>query len=72
MTDLLEEAVARVRSQAQDDVARAMLAVIDDERSLVVLSPEEKASFATSLAQAERGEFASDEEVAAIWAKHDL
>ena len=75
MTDLLEQAIARVRTlspETQDDVARAMLAVLDDEQSPVVLSPEEKASFAKSLAQAARGEFASDERLRAIWAKHGL
>ncbi|KTS30730.1 hypothetical protein NS228_23730 [Methylobacterium indicum] len=75
MTDLLEQAIERVRTlspEAQDDVARVMLAVLDDEPGLVVLDPGEKASFAKSLAQAARGEFASDERIRAIWAKHGL
>ncbi len=38
----------------------------------VELTAEEAASFEESLAQAERGEFASDEAVRAIWAKHGL
>jgi predicted transcriptional regulator len=37
-----------------------------------VLTPEEEASISPSLAQADRGEFATDEEVRAIWAKHGL
>ncbi|MCQ4188185.1 hypothetical protein [Methylocystis suflitae] len=36
------------------------------------LNPEEEASFEESLAQAERGEFATDDQVRAIWAKHGL
>ncbi|ESQ75181.1 hypothetical protein ABAC402_10960 [Asticcacaulis sp. AC402] len=36
------------------------------------MSAEEDASFDESLAQAERGDFASDEQVRAIWAKHGL
>jgi predicted transcriptional regulator len=36
------------------------------------LSAEEEASFDESLFQAERGEFATDEQVRAIWAKHGL
>ncbi|TNC12405.1 hypothetical protein FF100_16425 [Methylobacterium terricola] len=75
MTDLLEQAIERVRTlspETQDEVARTMLAVLDGEQGLVVLSPEEKASFAKSLAQAARGEFASDERIRAIWAKHGL
>ena len=31
---------------------------------------EEKASLAASIAQAERGEFASDEAIEAMWAKY--
>ncbi|AWN49294.1 hypothetical protein DK419_25535 [Methylobacterium terrae] len=75
MTDLLEQAIERVRTlppETQDEVARTMLAVLDDEQGLVILSPDEKASFAKSLAQAARGEFASDERMRAIWAKHGL
>ncbi|QGM45667.1 hypothetical protein [Methylocystis heyeri] len=42
------------------------------EQSVVPLSADEEASFAASFAQAERGEFASDEQVRAVWAKHGL
>lgn len=37
-----------------------------------VLTPEERADIDASLAEAERGEFATDEEVRAVWAKHGL
>ena len=36
------------------------------------LSAAEEASFEESLAQADRGEFATDEQVRAIWAKRNL
>jgi predicted transcriptional regulator len=36
------------------------------------LTPEEEADVDASLAEAERGEFATDEEVRALWAKHGL
>lgn len=36
------------------------------------LTAEEAASFEESLAQAERREFATDDQVRAIWAKHGL
>jgi predicted transcriptional regulator len=36
------------------------------------LTPEEEADIDASLAEAERGEFATDEEVRAMWAKHGL
>ena len=37
-----------------------------------VLTPEEEADLDASLAEAERGEFATDDEVRAVWAKHGL
>jgi len=36
-----------------------------------VLTPEEEADLEASLAEAERGEFATDEEVRAMWATAD-
>jgi hypothetical protein len=38
----------------------------------VLLSADERAAIATSKAAAARGEFATDEQVRAIWAKHGL
>ncbi|WP_398466965.1 hypothetical protein [Tardiphaga sp.] len=55
---------------AQDAVARMVLDLVAE--GPVELTAEEAASFEESLAQAERGEFASDEAVRAIWAKHGL
>jgi hypothetical protein len=75
MTDLLERAVAVTRGLSpdlQDEIARLMLAIADEDLSLVRLSAETEASFAKSLAQAEEGAFASDEDVGAVWAKHGL
>jgi hypothetical protein len=43
-----------------------------EDRSVLKLSAEEAVSFDESLAQADRGEFATDEQVRAIWAKHGL
>lgn len=36
------------------------------------LAAEEEASFERSLAEAERSEFATDDQIRAIWAKHGL
>jgi predicted transcriptional regulator len=75
MTDLLEKAVAAVRglpASSQDDIARVMLMLVSDDQAPVSLTPEEEASIAESLAQAARGEFATDEQVRAVWAKHGL
>jgi predicted transcriptional regulator len=75
MTKLLEEAVATVRGLApevQDDLARILLQLAGKDQPVVQLSAAEEASLAESLAQADRGEFATDDQVRAVWAKYDL
>jgi predicted transcriptional regulator len=75
MTKLLEQAVASVRelpAETQAALANSLLQFAGIEQSSLELSPEQAASFDESLAQAERGDFATDEEVRAIWAKHGL
>jgi len=76
MTKLLEEAVATARrlpAEMQDDIARAILAPAGEEGGEVyILTPEEEAAIAVSKAAAKRGEFATDEEVRAVWAKFGL
>ena len=75
MTKLLEQAVETVRGlppEIQDELARMLLLLAGEDQPTLQLSPEEEASFEESLAQAERGEFATDEQVRAIWAKHGL
>lgn len=75
MTELLERALERVRAlppEAQDDMARVLLSLAGDDEPVFALTPEEEASFANSRAQAARREFATDEQVQAIWAKHGL
>jgi predicted transcriptional regulator len=42
------------------------------EQPPYVLTPEEEAEIDASLAEAERGEFATDEEIRAMWTKHGL
>jgi len=53
-------------------MARVIIALMGKELSGTPLSADEEASFEESLMQAERGEFASDEQVRAVWAKHGL
>ena len=75
MTKLLEQAVAAVRglpSEMQDDLARMLMQFAGADQPAVRLSADEEASFDESLAQADRGEFATDDQVRAIWAKHGL
>jgi hypothetical protein len=77
MTKLLDRALEIVRNlspDAQDDIARVVLrlAGTDDDASPVALSPEERDAVAASQAAASRGEFATDEQVRAVWDKHGL
>ena len=74
MTELLEHAIAAMRglsSEKQDSLARILLKFACEDIRQADLEGED-ASFGKSLAQANRGEFASDDEVRAIWAKHGL
>jgi hypothetical protein len=76
MTKLLDQAVAAARSlppDAQDDIAHVVLRLTGaDEEPPVPLTPEEQAAIAASKAAAARGEFATDEQVRAVWAKRGL
>ena len=76
MTKLLDDAPAAVRNLSpaeRDQIARAMLRLTGtDGEPPVALSADERAVIAASKAAAARGEFASDEQVRATWAKHDL
>jgi len=76
MTKLLEKALEAVRqlsADEQDEIARTILALVGrDDGEPVPLTPEERAAIARSKAAAARGEFATEEEVRAVWAKHSL
>ena len=74
MTKLLDQAVEAARNlsaEAQDDIARVVLqlAGAGDEPPLP-LTPDERAAVVRSKAAAARSEFATEEEVRAVWAKH--
>jgi predicted transcriptional regulator len=75
MTRLLEQAVEAVRAlpdDVQDDLARMLLQLAGVQQPPYELTPEEAADIGASLAEAERGEFATDEEIHTMWAKHGL
>ena len=75
MTELLEHAVERLRAlppKVQDELARVILELAGEELPAVDLTPEDEASFQKSFEQAQRGHFATDEQVRAIWAKYGL
>ena len=76
MTKLLDHAVEATRAlpvAAQDDIARLVLRLTDlDDSATVALSDDERAAIAVSKAAASRGEFATEAQVCAVWAKHAL
>jgi len=76
MTKLLDQAVEAARSlpaEAQDDIARVVLQLTGaDDEPPVPLTSDEQAAVSRSKAAAARGEFATDEQVRAVWAKHGL
>ncbi len=73
MTALLERALARVHAlppEVQDEAARLLLLFAGEDGLVIQLTPEEEADLAEAEAEADRGEFATDEEVQAIFAKY--
>jgi hypothetical protein len=76
MTTLLDQAIEAARGlppDEQDEIARLVLRLAGgDEAPPVALSPEERVAIAASMAATARGEFATDDEVRAVWAKHGL
>ena len=75
MTRLLEQAVATARilpEAQQDELACIILQLTGADQSPVLLMPEEESALDESLAEAEGGVFATDEDVRAVWAKHGL
>ncbi len=72
MTRLLDHAVETVRGlppEVQDDLARALLQLAGHDQPRIQLTPEECADLTEADAEIERGEFASDEEIKALWTK---
>jgi len=75
MTQLLEHAVETVRglpSEMQDDLARLLLQLAGEDQPAIPLTADERVAIDASKAAAARGEFATDEQVRAVWAKHGL
>ena len=77
MIKLLDRAVAAVRNlppAVQDEIACVVLSLVGtgDEASPVTLSSDEQAAIARSKAATSRGEFATEQQVRAVWAKHGL
>ncbi|KQQ14099.1 hypothetical protein ASF53_09705 [Methylobacterium sp. Leaf123] len=75
MTDLLDKAITAARNlppEVQDAIARMVLSYAGEEQAVYRFTPEEEAEQDEADAAEARGDFATDEEVRAIWAKHGL
>jgi hypothetical protein len=76
MTKLLDKALDAVRLLSpadQDEIAQVIMQLAGSEFATPVsLSDEERRAIARSKEAAARGEFATDEQVEAVWAKHGL
>jgi len=74
MTKLLESAIAKVRSlpdEDQDALALAMLTMAEDPAP-EPLDDETRAAIRHGLEEARRGQFASADEIAALWRRYGL
>jgi hypothetical protein len=74
MTKLLEkalEAVRRLSPQEQDEIARALLQLVGEVGEPEAVPSEHLAAVLEGLAQARRGDFASDAEVEAAFRRFD-
>ena len=56
----------------QDELARMLIDVAADDLHPYQLTSDERAAVEEGLAQVKRGEFASDEQVAAMWKRWGL
>ncbi|MEF3365597.1 hypothetical protein V3H18_03520 [Methylocystis sp. 9N] len=75
MTKLLEKAIDKARALSegeQDIVALLILDAIETGAHPAALDDVTIAALEDGLAEARRGEFASEEEVAALWKRHGL
>jgi predicted transcriptional regulator len=75
MTKLLEEAIKRVRElpeAEQDEAAEILLSVASRKGEPVRLDDETRAAIREGRDQARRGEFVSDEEMAAFFRQHGV
>ncbi|MDQ6435037.1 hypothetical protein RB623_13355 [Mesorhizobium sp. LHD-90] len=74
MTKLLEQAIEAARQlspEEQDEIARTIFEIVRGTSDEVyVLSEEERAAIAVARAQIARGEFATEEELEAVFKKY--
>ena len=75
MTKVLEDAIEKVRQLPEDRqayVAEVLEQIAAAGTDLFIIPDDHRAAVLEGLGQAERGEFATDEEMAALWKKCGL
>lgn len=75
MTKILEDVIEKVRRLPEDRqayVAEVLEQIVSNDGDLFVVPEEHRAAVLEGLEQAERGEFATDQEMAALWKKCGL
>ncbi len=72
LLDQALEAARHLSPSDQDEIARVILQLAGSNPSPHALTSEERAAIARSKAAAARGDFASDQDIEAVWAKHGL
>lgn len=72
-TEALEALIERVADwppEAQDELMRSLMHIEEKHVGLYRLDEEEQFAINEALAQADRGEFASDDEMQELWTRH--
>ncbi len=76
MTKLMDEAIESLRRDVppehQDEIARIVMQLTGKEQPVYKLTSEESADLDEAELEIARGEFATDEQVRALWSKHGL
>ncbi|MFY9628193.1 MAG: hypothetical protein WAK03_08590 [Methylocystis sp.] len=75
MTKLLDKAIEKTRALPeadQDAIALLVLEALESGDDTIPLDAEARAAIDEGLEQARRRDFASDEEIAALWRRHGL
>jgi hypothetical protein len=73
MTKLLNEAfekIAKLPPERQDELAALLLQLIEDKALEFELTPDQEGELKEAIARADRGEFASQAEVDAVFRKY--
>ena len=60
----------QITPEAEAEIIRSIVEIANRHQGVYCLSPEERAAIEEGLAQAERGEFVRDDDMAAFFKRH--